>query len=136
MIPGYKPFFETPPPATTATLLQNKRGVAVVADVAAPPRFENTDTDALIERSAIREYDAGFPRDDANMAASRHYDRQRQSYGYAYPDRDPAIVEGVYVAYLQDWQPTGPGDVPAVPPNTNRNGDLWRRWWNRIEQTF
>lgn len=134
MIPGYKPFFETHPPATTATLLQNKRDVAGVADVAAPPRFEKThDTDSLIERSAIRENDAGFDRDSANMAASRAYDRQRQSYEYANPDGDPAMVEALYQAYIQDWQPTGPGDVPAVPPNTNRNGNLWRAWWAKIE---
>jgi len=127
---GYKTY-ETP--IETPENDRQDSFVGFVGDFSGP-RLENTeDAESLIERSAIREHDAGFDRDSANMAASRAYDAARQSYEYANPDGDPAMVEGLYAAYLQDWRPDGPGDVPAVPPNTNRNGNLWRQWWAKIE---
>lgn len=91
------------------------------------------DPEAIIERSAIQEYDGNLERDRANMKASAAYDRNRQRYEDYWPDRDPSGVEGLYAAYIQDWRPDGPDDLPATPPNTRGNAKLWRQWWAKIE---
>lgn len=138
MIPGYKPFFKTHPVANVANIQpetdEKVDNTPRISNLSKGSQNENTNTDSLIERSAIREHDAGFDRDSANMAASRHYDRQRQSYEYANPDGNPAMVEALYAAYIQDWQPDGPDDLPATPPNTRKNADLWRAWWAKVEE--
>ncbi len=149
MIPGYKPFFETLPHATPATLLPSGSGNHANNEKvpennaygsngsigSSTPRFENThNTDSLIERSAIQEYYGELDRDQANLQAAEAYDRQRQSYEFANPDRDPAGVEGLYQAYLSDFVPTEQDPLPAVPPCTRNNTDLWRAWWRVVEE--
>lgn len=107
--------------------------VSSVSDFSGP-RFKNTpEAETVIERAAIHEYDASMARDRANMKASAAYDAGRQMYEQFYPDRDPAGVESLYRIYIQDWKPDRPGDIPACPPNTRGNADLWRAWWRRVE---
>lgn len=96
---------------------------------------ENTpDAETVIERSAIHEYEADMARGRANMKASAAYDRNRQRYEEYWPDRDPAGVEGLYQAYLSDFVPTEQDPLPAVPPCTRNNTDLWRAWWRVVEE--
>ncbi len=98
------------------------------------PRFENTqDAETIIERAAIQEYDGDLLRDQVNMEASAAYDRNRQSYEQANPGRDPRNVEALYRAYIARWQPDRKGDLPATPPNTRGNAELWRAWWKKVE---
>ena len=97
---------------------------------------ENTpaDQEAIIERAAIVEYDGETTKDQANLQAARAYDRQRQSYEFANPGRDPNGVEALYRAYISDFVPTECDPLPAVPPCTKNNTDLWRAWWRVVEE--
>lgn len=95
---------------------------------------ENTpDADEIVERASIQEFDGNLTRDKANMAASAAFDRNRQRYEDFFPGRDTAMVEALYEAYISDWRPNGPEDLPACPPNTRTNTDLWRAWWAKLE---
>lgn len=97
---------------------------------------ENTpvDQEAIIERAAIHEYDAETTRDRANRLAAEACDRNRQRYEDYWPGRDPAGVEELYRAYISDFVPTEHDPIPAVPPNTRGNADLWRQWWAKVEE--
>ncbi len=97
------------------------------------PRSEKHAVEWPRERAAIQEFDGGLSRADANMAASQDYDRQRGSYELANPEGDAAMVAALYRHHIQDWAPQYPGDLPAVPPCTKGNSDLWRLWWKRVE---
>ena len=98
------------------------------------PHSENTDVHSVIERSAIMEYDGDVsPRMKANMRAAADIDKRRPRYENCHPDGDVAQVEAFYRAYLQDWQPEGPEDIPAAPPNTRDNRPLWVRWWMKVD---
>lgn len=96
--------------------------------------FENTPhAETIVERAAIMEHDGELPRDHANRLASEAYDRQRQQYENVNPDGNPRIVEGLYRNYIQHWKPTGDDTLPATPPNTQNNAELWRAWWKQVE---
>ncbi len=126
---------ETPPdtPDKVQKVTKHDSFVSFVSDFSGPC-FENApDAESIVERSAIHEFDANMKRDQANMEASRAYDRQRQLYEAVFPDRDPAGVEWLYAKYITDWQPDYEGDLPATPPNTRGNENLWRAWWEKVE---
>ncbi len=96
---------------------------------------ENThDAESVIERSAIHEHQADMARDRANMKASAAYDRGRQRYEDYWPDRDPGGVEVLYRAYISDFVPSDDDPLPAVPPNTKNNADLWKMFWAKLEE--
>lgn len=119
MIPGYKPFFETLPSATSATLLPSKgRNDTNIKKTYGKGSNGSRGSSHLYSE---------------NMHASRDFDRNRQTYEQANPGRDPAIVESLYRAYIQRWMPDHKGDLPAKPPNTRGNAGLWRAWWKKVE---
>ncbi|OQB43287.1 MAG: hypothetical protein BWY09_00223 [Candidatus Hydrogenedentes bacterium ADurb.Bin179] len=138
MIPGYKPFFENTPLARVARVARVESEAPGTSpnhsNHSSTPNSDNAPVpETVIERSAIHEYEADMKRDRANMEASRAYDRNRQSYEFANPGKDPAGVEELYQLYISDWKPGGPDDLPPTPPNTRGNEDLWREWWAKVE---
>lgn len=142
MIPGYRPFFETSPPAIVAKVARVETEMSEKAtntsnnsNPSKGYRSENTrDGESIVERSSIQEFDGNLPRDAANMAASAAYDRNRQRYETSNPGRDPRHVENLYRDYIQRWAPGSKDDLPATPPNTRGNAELWRAWWKIVEQ--
>ena len=139
MIPGYKPFFENQSTATPATLLPSEgcndtNTEKICGNGSNGSRgSSHPHAETIIERAAIQEYDGDLLRDQVNMEASAAYDRNRQSYEQANPGRDPRNVEALYRAYIARWQPDRKGDLPATPPNTRGNAELWRAWWKKVE---
>lgn len=90
--------------------------------------------ETLVERAAIQEYDANMKQDAANMAAARAYDARRQRYEDFFHGRDPAGIEALYAAYISDFVPSDDDLLPAVPPNTRNNTDLWKIFWAKLEE--
>lgn len=87
------------------------------------------DPDAILERSAIMEFDGGIsPREKANMGVSESIDRQRQVLR-----GDPSNARRLYEIYIREWKPTHPEEKPAIPPNFPGNEPLWQAWWKQVE---
>ncbi|NLV46676.1 MAG: hypothetical protein GXY07_19520 [Candidatus Hydrogenedentes bacterium] len=88
------------------------------------------DPDAILERSAIMEFDGGLsPREKANMNTSKSIDRQRQVLR-----GDISNAKRLYKKYISEWHPEHCGDKPAIPPNFRGNEALWRAWWKQVER--
>lgn len=89
---------------------------------------DSIESEMVVERASIMEHDGGLSRDRANMAASRLYDQTRQEL-----QGNPSTAKSLYEEYIREWQAKCPGDLPTRPPNFPGNTELWRAWWNSME---
>lgn len=136
MIPGFK-MFMVEPPAMPAKAARVQSAVepnhSNNSDPSKGVNVNDCNTESLLERAAIQEYEGGLSRDRANMAAARRYDSMRPLYEQANPGEDPVAVEVLYEKYIRAWKPDESDPYPRCPPNTRTNSRLWVLFWKEME---